>query len=256
MFALLLTLAAQAQAAPSEAITAFNAHAAFKLPELTPQQEAQLAAGEVVKMLERGSREGAWRATGMLLTDQPRAAIWLACQDPHFSFVDRATEKQLARDGDRSTWYAYLDLPRPMADRHWAVDVWNNHAVAAATHGMAWEHAWRLNPDGAAMVRPLVAAGEVGALTLEQLDEAVYTPVNNGAWVVISLSGGQTLLVYHAATEVGGRIPERLVAESTLGGMEKLLRRVEARAIDGIQAHYTGDHEPLVGGDGAPIPRY
>ncbi len=235
MFALLLTLAAQAQAAPSEAITAFNAHAAFKLPELTPQQEAQLAAGEVVKMLERGSREGAWRATGMLLTDQPRAAIWLACQDPHFSFVDRATEKQLARDGDRSTWYAYL---------------------AAATHGMAWEHAWRLNPDGAAMVRPLVAAGEVGALTLEQLDEAVYTPVNNGAWVVISLSGGQTLLVYHAATEVGGRIPERLVAEYTLGGMEKLLRRVEARAIDGIQAHYTGDHEPLVGGDGAPIPRY
>ena len=253
---LLLTLPALAQVALSEAISVFNATADFPLPVLTAAQETQLAAGEVVKMLERGNREDAWRATGLLLADQPRDAIWLACQDPHFSFVDRATEKRLAKTGDRSTWYAFLDLPRPMADRHWAVDVWNNHALATATDGAAWEHAWRLNPDGEAMVRPLVEAGEVGAITTELLEEAIYTPVNNGAWVVIALSASQTLLAYHASTEVGGHIPERLVAEFTLSGMEKLLQRIEARATDGIQAHYTGDHAPLAGGDGVAIPRY
>ncbi|MFT5682665.1 MAG: hypothetical protein ACI8RZ_003589 [Myxococcota bacterium] len=256
MLPLLLTLTAQAQVAVSEAISTFNAHADFPLPTLTTAQEVNLSAGEVVKMLEQGAGEGAWRATGMLLSPLPRDAIWLACQDPHYSFVDRATEKRLAKTGDRSTWYAHLDLPRPMADRHWAVDVWNNHDLVGATGGMAWEHAWRLNPDGVAMVRPLVEAGEVGALTTKQLDEAVYTPVNNGAWVAIALSESQTLLVYHAATEVGGRIPERLVAEFTLSGMEKLLQRIEARAADGIQAHYTGDHAPLVGGDGTPLPLY
>ena len=240
------------------ALTEFNAGATFKLPDLSEAELERLARGEVVGLLRRGD-QGVWRAVGLYVTPQPRQAVWIACQDAHFSNVARVTEARLREDpaAGRATWYGHVELPAPFTDRQWAVDVWNNTALAAASGGRDWEHPWRLNPSGLQLVRPLVQRGEVGALTEADIDEAIYTPTNDGAWVALVLpTSGQTLLVYHSATDIGGVVPDRLLAQFVLSGMEDLLRRVESRARDEVPAHYRADHAPIRGGDNQPLPPY
>ncbi|MFT4977048.1 MAG: hypothetical protein ACI8S6_002953 [Myxococcota bacterium] len=253
-------LAAATAASPDEisaALADFNAGAVFPLPPLDGPQLTELSSGEVVSLLMGGGGAAVWRSVGMVVAPAPRAAIWLSCQDPHFSNAERVTEHRLAGsdDIDRATWYGFLDLPMPIADRHWAVDVWNNHDLAQKTGGRMWEHPWRLNPDGVALIRPLVVAGEVGALTEAGLDHAIYTPVNDGAWVAIALSPDETLLAYQGATDIGGVLPARIVAQFSVSGMQAMLEVIVARAAE-MTAHYRGSHAPLLGGDGEVIPRY
>ena len=242
------------------AIEEFNDHAVFALPILNPVQTGRLLSGQVVRMLERPSTElDARRAVAYLIMDLPRNAIWVGCQDPHFTLQPSLTEERLERHDDgRGVWYGFVDLPRPFSDRHWVVDVWNNHAMAAATDDRAWEHPWVLRPEdvGRSLIAPHVQAGHVGELTPALVDDAVYTTVNQGAWAVMALPDGRTLFGYHAASVVGGNIPERLIAEYVLSGLEKLLRGIEARASSSVKEHYTQGHEPISSGNGSMVPTF
>jgi len=182
--------------------------------------------------------------------------VWLCCQDPHRNLDALVTEKRLPHPKPhQSIWYGFLDLPSPFSDRHWAVDVWNNVSLANKSQGTAWEHPWSLNTGILPTVRQQVVDGTVGALTVSDFDNAVSLPTNNGGWVAIQLSSGQTLLAYHAATQLGGVFPDKLVARFTLNGMADLLNTVLERAKT-IHTHYTGDHTPILSGDNTPMPRF
>lgn len=242
----------------SAAIQEFNTGAIFALPVLSEAQLDALATGDVLTMLTRGHSAEVWRALGFVVAEAPQHAIWLSCQDPHFSNVERVTELRLAGDAsiDRATWYGFLDLPMPVADRHWVVDVWNNHALAQQTDGRMWEHPWRLNENGREMVRPHVVAGAVDGLTEAVFDGAIFTPINDGAWVAMRLSSTETLLIYHGSTDIGGVLPGKLVAQFNASGMKALLEGVVARATQEVPGHYRAGHESVLGGDGQPIPLY
>ncbi len=257
---LLLALPVHAATADqvAAALATFNQHATIPLPPLSERELEKLAKGDIVRNVDREQTDdGPARAIGMVVLDAGRPAVWLSMQDPHYAGTDGLIEARLKTDGrDRERWFGYLDVPRPFPDRQWVIDVWNEHGVAAATGGVAWEHPWALTPDGMAQVRPKVAAGEVAGLTVDDLDGAITTPLNQGAWVALDLGPDQTLLIYHCRFDVGGRVPDGLMTQYILSTFPKVFRAIEARAQDQVPGHYVAGHKAVYGGDGKEIARF
>ncbi len=247
-------LAAEPSVFIPDALAQFNAHARFPLPELSPAQLERLVAGKMVKIRQVSEEDGGpQRAVGLLRTAEPAAGLWLSTRDVHFTATPELIEVRLTPPGQwPSRWYQLLDLPRPFDDRQWVVDVADTHALSTATGGRAWEHAWTLSPDGPRIGAEAVAAGRVPGVDTDRGEDAIYTPVNHGAWLVIALPDGGSLLGYHVTSIIGGAVPDRLVADYALFTLGKVLHGVEERTRAVIE-HYDAAHEPIEGGDGVGI---
>ncbi|MEL6344095.1 MAG: hypothetical protein AAFV53_13330 [Myxococcota bacterium] len=239
----------------ADILTRYNRDAQMPLPALTPRQRADMLSGKVLQHLERRD-DGNWWVAGMLVCQCTKESLWLATQDLHFTSQDDAIEANVSMAPHQASWYALLDLPRPFSDRHWVIDVWDNVTLAKASDNVFWEHPWKLREGGAELVRPKVERGEVEGLDLATFDAAVYTPINEGAWVFIDLPDGRSLIAYHLVTVVGGNIPDRLVAEFVRRNMENQLRTLESRAIEVVPQHYRSGHTPVLGVNDAPVPFY
>ncbi len=254
-----LLAAAVATATPGPAVirdglALYSRHAAFPLPGLAEDDLRRLDGGAVVRLRDVESPDAPQRVIGLIVTLVPRERLWISALDPHFAAAEEITEVRLTPAGTwPNQWYQFLDLPRPFADRHWVVEVWNHGPVAVASQNAAWEHAWRLAEQGPALALQAPAAGRIPGVDAERAKDAIYTPVNHGAWLVLALPDGRTLLGYHVTSVVGGAIPDRLVADWSMSTLSRVLRGVVRRAAE-VVAHYRGAHEPLSGGDGRPIP--
>jgi hypothetical protein len=243
-----------------ERLAAFNAGARYPLPTLQPADVKRLVEGKLVKLREQPKKQGLpQRLIGLRIVDHPKEKLFLAASDPHSEVNDDFTERWLEpRDGWPRVWYQYLDLSWPFTDRHWVVDVSDNHALAAATGNMAWEHWWALSKGGLARARVDVAAGKVGGIDLGSFDAAVKLPVNTGAWLYISLPDDRTLFGFHVQTVVGGNVPDKLVVEYAYMTLDKVVSGTAERAPEAA-AHYDAAHAasaPVPGGDGKPLPAH
>lgn len=260
---LLLLASGAAHALDGEAISQglarFNAHAVWPLPTLSGPQLRELLGGDVLRWVDKPLGEaGPRRAAALFLSDQPKERVWLALQDPHFQADPAVHELRLTlRPPDDADWYGLLDLPAPFKDRQWVVRSWNNHALHAATGGSHWEHPWRSFSgdvgDSLAAARQRAAAGEFGSVTPEQIDGAITSPANHGAFLAIELPESQTLFGYHAAFDAGGHIPDWAVVQFAYAGLDRAMRRYARRAQEDIPAHYGPAHAPVMGGDGAAV---
>ncbi|MEZ4238282.1 MAG: hypothetical protein R3F59_19450 [Myxococcota bacterium] len=232
--------------------------AKYPLPAITAEQRAELDRSEVVRIVHHADDpEAPSTAVGIALLEADRNALWIAAQDPHAQVDPSLTEFVVEWLGvDDALWYGYLDLPRPIRDRQWVVSSGNNHPLARKTGDLCWEHKWTLVSDGLPRARAMVADGGIGGLTVEQLDSAVYTPVNRGAWLMAPLSDGRTLVAYQATSVVGGAIPDWLVLQLTMSRLQSVLDDLEARAQHWSPSHYTAAHAAVPGGAGEPIPRF
>ena len=246
---LAILVGAALAATPTElgqTLAAFNRTAVYPLPKLSHGDLQRLASKKVVKLRETGSADSAQRAIGLVLLDRPRDAVWVSARNEDGSYASMSNLK-IPAVGAVERWYQHLDVPFPFTDRHWVIDVWDNHELAAA--GPCWEHPWRLAASGGDTARASVVAGRVGDLTAKQFDGSLKVPVNNGAWVACQFGPEETLLVFHAQSVVGGNIPDRLVVDFTMMTLGKVLRQVDERAATAAE-WYADD---LVGGDGEPI---
>jgi hypothetical protein len=212
----------------------------------------------VVRVLTRNpDPDGPSTAIGLALLDGRRDALWLGAQDPHTVVDPDLVEFVIEDKGtDHALWYGHIDLPRPIRDRQWVVESRNNHALAEASGGRCWEHEWKLVPDALDRVREHVARTHSTRITAAQIDDAIYTPVNHGGWMLATLPDGRTLVAYQATSVVGGAIPDWLVLQLTMSRLESVLREVETRAKTWAPAHYDESHAPVPGGDGRPIERF
>lgn len=226
------------QAAITSAEAALQKKGAFAIT-LPPGAAARLAAGEVVRTRE--DLAGADRVIGALWTDRPRDALWIAIlDDAHVDLVAGLTEAQLPGTGPlRKVLYQKLDLPFPLTDRQWVIDIQSNTALAATSAGQVWERSWVLGDPKAAV---------------DADPDAIWTTVNEGGYLLIDAAGG-TLLVYHVRSEVGGNVPDDASTRYAWSTLEELLRTTERRA-DAVPAHCDAKHAPVVRPDGTPIPPY
>ncbi len=246
-----------ADLAPNEiraALGIFNRHAEHEVPLLSGKQIQSLLAGEVVKIRQKpGTVDDPQTAVGYILIDESRESVWLAATDPHFIPLKNFVEYQISSDGTgNSSWYQHIDLPWPVADRHWIVNLKIGEGIHEGTKGRAWELVWTLQEGGEAAAKRLVHAGKVEGVTWKMASESIYVPVNRGSWVTIAMAGGRTLLVYHATTVVGGMIPDSFVVRFAMSALDELLYGVAERAAQ-MRAHYAANHEPWPGGDGKPL---
>ena len=233
----------------------FNEYAKYPVPVLTEDQIQKLVDGKIVRIREKPDDSSLpQRILGFIIINQPRAKAWLGARDPHFASHGSFTEQNLTPLGEREVlWYQYFDVPRLFTDRHWLVTVEDNHEMAKKTGNIAWEHPWDLTPNGPARAMEAVRAGLVPGITEKMAESAIYTPVNNGAWVAIKLSENQTLFGFHASTVVAGRIPDKLVADYAMWSLSSTLEGVAERA-ETVYEHYDTNHQRVPGGDGVPIP--
>jgi hypothetical protein len=233
----------------------FNKYAKYPLPVLTEDQLQRLVDGKIAKIREKSnSPDEAQRVVGFIIINQSREKTWIAVRDPHFSSHPSFTEQNLSPLGERQVlWYQYFDVPRPFTDRQWLITVEDNHEMAKKTNNTAWEHPWNLTPNGPSIAKSAINEGKISGVTSTMGDKAIFAPVNNGAWVAIRLSETQTLLGFHASTVVGGRIPDRLIADYAMFNLSKTLEVIAERAIK-VYEHYNLEHSRVPGGDGVPLP--
>jgi hypothetical protein len=241
------------------AINGFNEGAHFPLPVVQEGDLQRLLSGEAVRILERSSTPGRpSRAVGLLLSDVPRDQVWVSCQDPHFAQNEQVSEAILASSQPhRNTWFGLLDLPSPFADRAWVVDVVNNYKLAQDSENHAWEHYWELNPEGKTMATEAVASGRIPDVDDKRLDQAIFTPTNHGAWLLVELPGGYSLFGYHSSTELAGNLPTNLVIQFVHAQLGSMLDEIVERGRNQAPAHYDSDHqEDVHGGNGETIQRF
>lgn len=256
MLALLLPAALAATPAEIESLLQrFRGAAVMPLAPLSAAQHGELAGGQIVTLLERRS-DGHHRAVGIAVCPVPKEAMWLATQDPHFTGGDGSIEAEVSTAPHKGTWYGMLDVPKPFSDRHWVIDVWDEVGTARETGDVIWEHPWRLRRGGTGLVREQVQRGEIAGLTPEMYAEAIETPLNEGALVFLALSETESLFAYHVTTDVGGAVPERMVAGFVRRTMTEHIENLRRRATDVIPGHYRGSHAPVrMLGDGT-VPLY
>jgi len=261
MLSLLMTTWLAWAATPAEIdglLREFNQHAVLKVPILDDKQTQNLLDGDVVRILfQAEDPEAPSAAVAFALSPISRDALWIAAQDPH-TIVDPGLSEKIIRQisPDRAIWYGHWDLPRPVRDRQWVVDSSNTHALATAMNDKGWEHSWVLVEDGLEQARPFIERGDVSGITTEHLDDAIFTPVNRGSWWFFELEDGQTMFGYQATTVVGGAIPTWLVTKLVMSRLETIVRDLEKRAQEWSPKHYSGDHAPVLGGDGVAVPKF
>jgi len=250
---------AQAPASPpadlAAALQKYNEGARFPLPELDSGNLRRLGRGQVVRIRDEVNPDGGpQRITGLLLCDARRDDLWVAFRDMHLVSLPELTEVRISPDGQWPTqWYQFFHMPGPFADRHWVIDVNDNLELASSSGDGLWEHYWSLSKDGPKLVAQVVSAERVPRVTPAAAEEAIYVPVNEGAWLLISLADGRTVLGYTVRASVGGRIPDRLVVSYSMMTLARMLRRVLSRSAL-VSGHYGAEHPRIRGGGGQPIP--
>lgn len=238
----------------------YNELAPDPLPFLSGAQVDALVEGEVVRVRRRRSeREDVAttpeRVTGYIVIREPRVRVWLASLDPSFQASSMLTEVRLSYDeAGGSQWYQHLSLPWPIADRHWVIDLGKRVELCEATEGLIWEQHWWLAENGPEIARRAVAAGRAGDLTLESIENAIYLPANDGAWILFAVTEDVTFLAYRVTSVVGGGIPDSWITTFAMAQLEGLLRKVEDHTQQAWR-NYDPERYVIHGGDGRIIPR-
>lgn len=231
------------------------AHHPVRLP--SQSQRAKLLDGKIVKM-RLPSKEGEpVGAMALVISDLSKEEIWLGtADDEHMGEHEELITHHLPLlGGEMFRWYGYVDLPRPISDRHFLIQTTVNRALESKTGGRMWSRHWTLEPGGEATARSLVATGAVAGVDTERFDDAVWVPQNHGAWIFVDLPDGRTLFGYYTAASLGGNFPDSMVNRYVYWGLERVMEEVLDHAAK-AKSHYRGGHAPIMGGNGVPVPRF
>jgi hypothetical protein len=249
-------------------IAKYNQLTQLPLPELDDEQIDDLLHGEVVRLrwkqpvpgVEAEDGEDAkerHRVVALYLLQRPMVDVWMAAMDPHTKASEKVTEIRIGREipGKDPRWYQFMDLPWPVENRHWAIDIHRNRELAEATGNRIWEASWSLVPEGRDIALQMAKAGETKPISYGDIESAVYLEANVGAWAMFELSSDLMLLTYQLTVVLGGLLPEGLTARFAMSELEDLCHTIE-EAAQKFPGHYDTDHEPIPGGDGLPLPRF
>jgi len=223
-----------------------QAHAVIPV-QLDAHDLQRVADGDVAR--HRTQLDGVDRVVGATWSDQPRDALWIAIlDDGHDTLVDGLTEIHLrSHEPRQKLLFQHVHLPWPFLDRQWVIDIRNNADLAHLSHGAVWERTWSLAIAQQTEAQQIDRAGFPAP-------DAIWTPLNQGGWLLIDAADG-TLLVYHGRADVGGVIPDDLSTRFALSTLKGMMRHVVDRAAV-IPAHYDAQHDPILRPDGSAVPAW
>lgn len=255
----LLACAAAAELTDDQLVATLREYQRFavhKLPMPGPQRRKKLLDGELVKMRLPADPGEPIGAVAMVVSPLSKEELWIASADDDTEAAPEVTSVHLPTTGDEMfRWYGLIDVPKPFADRHFLIHTSVNRPLAEGTGGRMWGRHWDDVPGGYDIMASKVAAGTAPGVTPERFDDAVWVPVNQGAWFFLELPDGRTLFGYQATASFGGNVPDGLVNKVIYWGLGRLMDDLLKDAA-AVRSHYTGAHPPLTGGTLEPIPRY
>lgn len=205
---------------------------------------AAVERGEV--LVKRQVRaDGVSRVVAVGAVAQPRAGAWLAVTQDLQPGQEGIVERRLSGRWAASPkqMYQRIDLPWPVADRHWVIEGRTNLALAAAD-ARAWERSWTLVPGA-------LAGARTGEPNVGAYDASVGVPRNEGGWLLVEAGPTRTLAIYSVSVDLGGAVPESAVTrwtESSVQGLYATLARDAGRYATRSGATCT---QP--GGDARPV---
>ena len=184
-------------AAPEELLAEIRAsddhrqHLVFKArPDITDAQYLEALSGTAVSgiFIDEGQEEG--QGWGIRVFNHPVEKVWAAivheeAMDGKFSLgVSTILDERPFQNG--RLIFQTLELPRPFSDRYWITRATHGAQAYTASGGALWEVAWQDVKDVSLKGTPYASYEEEG------------TPVEwtVGAWLLVPLSNGTTLVEY------------------------------------------------------------
>ncbi len=197
------------------------------LPPPSLEAYARAATGEIVTGLVPGAAGEPHRAWAVAVLDVPIEALWAAVND-ELGFAGDAwggdgavVRGQACADGRASL----VSMPVPLfPDRWWVVGYRHAEDLARASDGAVRELSWREEP------RPphrLPAAVEA------VVADGAQVTISRGAWLLVALDRGHTLVEYQLQSDAGGGLPGALAGPFCAGAIRDTLSAMEARASSG-----------------------
>lgn len=256
MLALLPITAAHAAPTGKELQAAWEVHAdaltehgRVPVPSLSAEQWDDVSSGDVVRWRQEieGAVDG---AVGVGWLPYANEHIWVgALDDVHNHLADGLTEVWLeGTSPGHKVLYQHYDVPAPFADRHWVVVVEHNPDLYAATDGVVWERVWDLDERGTK------ALSDVPEDTVDNPDESLWTPVNQGGWTLVPAGEG-AIVVYQVRSDIGGNVPDELVVRFAMTSLGQMVDHLSQLA-SGVEEHYVGDHFLITRPDLQELPTY
>jgi len=179
--------------------------------------DGDIAAGiEVVEDIK------AAKGYGVVVVDVPIATLWKAVTDEdHHANVLPITHSKTVEGAPRSanhTVFQFMDIP-VLTDRWWVVRIRYNSALYSASSGRAWELVWTDRIKEPALRTKLDA---------DLIDDGIPLAWSKGAWLLVDLGGGRTLIEYHTWSDPGGSVPAGPASRFAAGEVKNNLRSISS----------------------------
>jgi hypothetical protein len=199
---------------------------AARPPQLPAEAYAVAASGQVATGLEEVAGHRAKQVWGVTVVDVPIDRMWAAVNDDRSKVEFTALGYLELISGEfcsaHRRVFQYLDVSLA-SDRWWVVDQRMNTSLAAASGGKVREVIWTSVPGEV----PL--QGEAA----ERAAQAVRVTETAGAWLLVALPGGSTLVEYHALSDPGGAVPAGLASRFAAGSLEDTFQQMANLARKG-----------------------
>ncbi len=189
--------------------------------------------GEIAKGIEIIEDIKAAKGYGIAVFDIPIDQLWKAItdEDHHAGKLPIQVSKTVEGSPrqDNHTLYQFMDVPL-VADRWWMVNIRYTPQLYTASGGKAWELTWRdRNSDEALKAR----------LDPGLFDEGMPVAWTKGAWLLVALDDGRTLIEYHTWSDPGGQVPVGIATRFAAGEVVNTLKAM---------AQFAREHTPTCSG--------
>lgn len=226
--------------------------------DLSSLDQGNLNAGQIVIKVLTSPHESQvedddnFGVLAMKIVEAPRLLVWLALISDSQELDGRFTRAILSKGPTGSTVrYQHINLPWPVRDRHWVIQVRNNVDIAHTSDGRIWERQWQLHARGRQLIDAAYSDGTIVGITPRGLAKSIYLPTNSGSWTLLDLGQNQTLVAAFVDVRLGGLIPDALVRSY----VKRELRDGFALLDDVIERAHTNPDgpSPIYDGRGRPI---
>lgn len=153
----------------------------------------------------------------LVLTTIELPASWLFAAVSDYSrypqFMPYVIKSEVVRQQDNKTWvFQELDLPWPIANRHYTIELTSNVSQQAQGH-------YLLNWTLSRIVQPSLAGS------------GVKLEFDDGYWRFCSLGERTTFVEYYIHSDPGGLLPSWAVNQANTRAVPEVLKAVQRRAI-------------------------
>jgi hypothetical protein len=193
-------------------------------PKIPASAYQQALDGRIAKGIEVVESIKAAKGYGVAVFDIPIADMWKAIADEsHHAGATSVSISEVISGSPRThdhVIFQYLDIPM-LSDRWWLVNIRYTSGLYTASSGQLWELTWKDKNSDSALV---------STLDLSQFDDAIPVAWTKGAWLLMDLQDGRTLIEYHTWSDPGGNVPVGLASRLASGEVEENLKHMAAFA--------------------------